>query len=256
MLKILFVEDDLVDQMAFLRMVKKQKLNYKLDIVDSVGLAADMLNQNSYDLVITDLNFPDGTAFDILEFTKNIPIIFVSGSNDKNIINKSKESGVNQFLIKDNQLEYLKSLPKIINKITTGNHKEDEHIGELAPVDEEKLINASEKELVNLSHIKNLFDNNKDMINEVISLFLKQNPKQLKQLKVAIENNDERQSNMIAHQIKSGYTMMGMRMQRDIAELIEKTSTEKNINFEYLHKLIAQLIDSSNKAYPILSNHL
>ena len=64
--KILLVEDDLIDQMAFKKMIRNMELNYDFSIVGSAEEAAAAVEGNSYDLVITDYLLGDGTAFDVM----------------------------------------------------------------------------------------------------------------------------------------------------------------------------------------------
>ena len=66
-IKILFVEDDEVDQLAFKRQVEKQKLNYDVQFASSSEEAKKLLKSNYCDLVITDYNLGDGNALDVLE---------------------------------------------------------------------------------------------------------------------------------------------------------------------------------------------
>ena len=65
--KILLVEDDRLDQMAFKRLVKEENLPYDYTIAGSVAQAAQILGGEKFDLVFVDYLLGDGTAFDVLE---------------------------------------------------------------------------------------------------------------------------------------------------------------------------------------------
>lgn len=114
--KILLIEDDPIDQMAFERFVKMEKLNFEYDIADSVQTAQTKLSANQYDVIITDYMLGDGNAFDILDLGFKIPLIFTSGVGDEEIIVRAMKKGASDYLIKDTARNYLKVLPLTIEK--------------------------------------------------------------------------------------------------------------------------------------------
>ena len=77
--KILLIEDDKLDQMAFLRMAKIQEIPYDCTVAGSVAQAKEILQKNSFDIVILDHNLGDGTGFDVLDSIQNTPVVFVTG---------------------------------------------------------------------------------------------------------------------------------------------------------------------------------
>ncbi len=122
-LKVLLIEDDGVDQMAFKRLVEIKKLPYDYSIVGSVSAAKDILKSDKFDVIIIDYFLGDGTAFDILDLIVNIPTIFVSGVDDAEIAVKAMNSGAYDYLIKDENHSYLAFLP-----ITVENALKQKHI--------------------------------------------------------------------------------------------------------------------------------
>ena len=109
--KVLLIEDDEIDQMAFKRLVENEKLPYDCKIAGSVSEAQSILGSERFDVVIADYSLGDGTAFDILDWVKNTPIIFVTGAGDEGIAIKSWKAGACDYLIKDFKRNYLKTLP-------------------------------------------------------------------------------------------------------------------------------------------------
>jgi two-component system sensor histidine kinase/response regulator len=110
-IRILVIEDDKVDQMAFKRIVKDEGLSYDYDIAGSVSEAKKILHSKRFDIVITDYMLGDGTAFDIFDLIKDTPIIIVTGSGDEEIAVKAMKRGAYDYLIKDQERNYLKVLP-------------------------------------------------------------------------------------------------------------------------------------------------
>ncbi|GAI56271.1 unnamed protein product, partial [marine sediment metagenome] len=122
--KILLVEDDKLDQMAFKRLVEDTELPYDCTIAGSVSEAQSMLGSEQFDVVIADYALGDGTAFDILDWVKGTPIIFVTGAGDEEIALKAWKAGAYDYLIKDHQRNYLKTLPITVENVV--KHKKTE----------------------------------------------------------------------------------------------------------------------------------
>ncbi len=112
--KILLVEDDKVDQKAFMRLVKDRRLPYNYKIAGSVSEAEDILGSEGFDVIITDYSLGCGTASDILASIKNTPVIIITGT-EGSVINALKDR-VYEVLVKDMERSYLKVLPDTIEK--------------------------------------------------------------------------------------------------------------------------------------------
>jgi PAS domain S-box-containing protein len=114
--RVLLIEDDKFDQLAFKRLVKEDNLPYDYSIARSVSEAKEVLNSERFDIVITDYLLGDGTAFDIFDFIVDIPVIFVTGAGDEEIAVKAMKAGAYDYLIKDAQRNYLKVLSVTVEK--------------------------------------------------------------------------------------------------------------------------------------------
>jgi len=109
--KILLIEDDQLDQMAFKRFVDNNAIPYDCTLSGSVSQAKQVLNSNQFDIIITDHSLGDGTAFDILESAKNTPVIVVTGAGDEETAIKTWKAGAYDYLVKDINQNYLKAIP-------------------------------------------------------------------------------------------------------------------------------------------------
>lgn len=116
-IKLLLVEDDLVDQMAFKRLVKMEKLGYDYQIAGSISEALKILPANEFELVVSDFWLGDGTAFDLCDLQLDLPIIIITGSGDEEIAVKAMKAGAYDYLIKEPDRNYLKVLPLTIDKV-------------------------------------------------------------------------------------------------------------------------------------------
>jgi PAS domain S-box-containing protein len=109
--KILLIEDDELDQMAFKRFVDGNAIPYDCTVSGSVSQARQALNTNQFDIIITDHSLGDGTAFDILESARNTPVIVVTGAGDEETAVKAWKAGAYDYLVKDINQNYLKAIP-------------------------------------------------------------------------------------------------------------------------------------------------
>jgi PAS domain S-box-containing protein len=109
--KILLIEDDELDQMAFKRFVDNNAIPYDCTVSGSVSQAKQTLNSNQFDIIITDHSLGDGTALDVLELTINTPVIVVTGAGDEETAVKAWKAGAYDYLVKDINHNYLKAIP-------------------------------------------------------------------------------------------------------------------------------------------------
>lgn len=108
--KILLVEDDKLDQVAFIRMVEEQRLPYDCTVAASVSEAKQNLTSQSFDIVIADYALGDGSALDILDVIGDSPVIFVTGVGNEELAVTAWRAGAYDYLIKDSERHYLKTV--------------------------------------------------------------------------------------------------------------------------------------------------
>ena len=124
--RILYVEDDRVDQMAFKRLVRDQELKYDYVIAGSISEAKQIIASQQFDVVLTDYFLGDGTAFDIIDLVKETPIIFATGTGDEKIAVEAMRRGARDYLIKDPDRSYLTVLPLTVDKVIDERNRDRE----------------------------------------------------------------------------------------------------------------------------------
>lgn len=110
-IRLLLIEDDKVDQMAFKRFVQQENLPYDYSIAGSVAEAKTILDQTHFDIAISDYLLGDGTAFELFDFYGDTPVVFATGSGDETTAVEAMKLGAYDYLIKDPEGNYLKTLP-------------------------------------------------------------------------------------------------------------------------------------------------
>jgi PAS domain S-box-containing protein len=109
--KIMLIEDDRIDQLAFKQLVEEEELPYDCTIAASVSETKSILDSERFDVVICDYLLGDGTAFDILDLIDDTPVIVITGTGNEEIVVKAWRSGAYDYLVKDINRNYLKAVP-------------------------------------------------------------------------------------------------------------------------------------------------
>lgn len=112
--KVMLVEDDKLDRMAFLRFIEKENLKYDCKAASSISEAKEILDSETFDIIVSDFSLGDGTALDVFNITNNTPIILVTGAGDEEVAIKAWKAGAYDYLPKDVDRRYLKAIPKTI----------------------------------------------------------------------------------------------------------------------------------------------
>ena len=82
MIRILIVEDD--EAIANLLRMNLMKSGYECEMAENGEKAADLLEENFYDLVILDIMLPKMNGYEVLEYAKSleIPVIFLTAMGE------------------------------------------------------------------------------------------------------------------------------------------------------------------------------
>lgn len=107
--KILLIEDD--ENISFGIKTYLEKDSFKVDIGENLVGGKKKINLK-YDLVILDMNLPDGTGYEFFSFVKsksNIPIIFLTVVDEEEEIVKGLDLGADDYITKPFKLSILKS---------------------------------------------------------------------------------------------------------------------------------------------------
>jgi CheY-like chemotaxis protein len=104
-IKILVIEDNPGDVYLVEEQLEEfAKFSYELKNVGTLGEALSVLKEQPFDVIVLDLGLPDSyginTFFSIKNENPLIPIIILSGSNDKEIGAYAVEKGAKDFLVK------------------------------------------------------------------------------------------------------------------------------------------------------------
>jgi len=116
-IKLLFIEDDKVDQISFLRFVKEEQLPYQVTVASSINEAKAALKSDIFDIIVSDFMLGDGNAFDVLDLNLDIKTIITTGAGNEEIAVRAMKAGAQDYLIKDIDRNYLKLIPLAIDRV-------------------------------------------------------------------------------------------------------------------------------------------
>jgi PAS domain S-box-containing protein len=166
-LSILLIEDDLVDQMAFSRIMREQSKSYQVEIAGSIADARTCLGKKPIDIIISDFYLGDGTPLDILPeiLVRGIPVIVVTSVEDHDAATYAIKSGADDFLVKDQSYNYLKMLPSIIERtLRTHKVRDSDHPCETASASEVRTPESGMPEDTKEIHVRRFIIDQSELI--------------------------------------------------------------------------------------------
>lgn len=122
--KVLLIEDNQLDQMAFKRFVETNGIPYDYTIAGSVAEGKHAMSTDRFDIIITDHSLGDGTAIDVLHSAKDMPIIVVTGAGDEETAVNAWKAGAYDYMVKDINQDYLKAIPRTVENAIHHNEVE------------------------------------------------------------------------------------------------------------------------------------
>jgi signal transduction histidine kinase len=124
--KILFIEDDRVDQMAFERYVRTNEFPFNYQIAGSVGEAVEILAHEKFDAAVVDFLLGDGTAFDLFESLQGTPFIVITGTGDEGVAVKAMKAGAYDYVVKNTDSGHLQTIAITLENAIKRKRAEDE----------------------------------------------------------------------------------------------------------------------------------
>jgi PAS domain S-box-containing protein len=119
-LKILFVEDVLIDAELIWREIEKNKISFSKELVDNKEKYLEYLKDFEPDLIISDYRLPKFDGMTALRFRNElaplIPFILVTGSVNEEVAVECMKAGADDYILKDNLSRLGLAIVNSINK--------------------------------------------------------------------------------------------------------------------------------------------
>lgn len=177
MIKVLLVEDNNSIILGLEYLFKEEKFTY--NITKNKRDTLNLLDKESFDIVLLDISLPDGNGFDICKYIKqkkNIPVIFLTAKDEEKDVVMGFELGADDYIIKPfRNRELISRIKNVLrrksnldNCITVKDIKIDTEIGKVYRENKEIVLTKLEyKILYNLFVNKNKLITREEILNDI-----------------------------------------------------------------------------------------
>lgn len=236
--KILLFEDNLFNQRLAIKSVESFGFSIDAAIDGEKGLA--LLKQNTYDLILMDLQMPGMSGYDVTRVIRedlkmNIPIIAMTAHSLVGEKDRCLEAGMNDYLSKPFKQDDLKEK---INEVLqrTNEHTLKEESATIKPNNMEPAINVS--------YLKELSNGDKSFEKELLDLFLNDTAKDMRLIKESFEQKNINKIREISHKIKPSLQVIGAAFLQQKIDLLKRKIMEDEV---YDEILCQDVLDEFNK---------
>ncbi len=215
-LKILLAEDHPVNQTLAVALL--EKMGYHPDVAENGVAVLNILSQKTYDLILMDISMPEMDGY---ETTKHIierygntrpRIVAMTANAMKGDKEQALQIGMDDYITKPIQIprlvEVLQSTFRAISASASDAFSREML---LAPNALQILSELSEQ-------------TGRNLVGEVIDLFLEHSPAQLKRLSDAIAEQNFKQICMTAHRLKGAALNVGAKRVAELCRLLEEAA--------------------------------
>ncbi len=227
-MKVLVVEDNKMNQFF----IKQLLSNWEIDthVAENGQVALEKIERYAYDLILMDMHMPvmDGPeAAVLIRKSQNpnisqIPIIACSADVFPESKKKATESGMNFYLTKPLSE---KALEEILFSLKPNTDQNTINFNKISESVKNTIANNSAK-IYDLSFLKETFDNDPEVIQNVLQIFIEDTPEDYEKLKTGIKDQDFLTTKEIAHKLKSSFKTIGLNNEATFLQEIENTSRQ------------------------------
>lgn len=230
-IKILVVEDMELNQLLMKTLL--DDFGFECDIAANGKIAVEKLQENTYDVILMDLQMPEMNGFDATTYIRNtmkltLPIIALTADVTTVDVAKCKEVGMNDYISKpvDERLLYSKLVNIIKKPVLIIEHTE----GTSGATDKFKYVD--------MSYLTKLTQSNPKLMTEIITVYLKQTPDLVATMKQSFTDKKWDVLGATIHKMIPSFAIMGIHSDTTlIAQKIQEYALQLEHTFE-LNELI------------------
>jgi len=243
--KVLVAEDNTMNQFVINKLLTKW--NAEVFMADNGSKALEILEREPIDVVLMDLQMPELNGYDTTKIIRDsnslvlnhkVPIIALTADAFSETKKRVLESGFDDFVTKpfDQDTLFLKIKRQQYKASEIENH---ESIGPA-------MSDVNKDGLIDLSYFREVVGDDDDMLVELLTMFLDQNPKEINDLKFMHEAGSMDDVKKLAHKMKSSLGTLGMKATVHVLNMIEKEALEGNK--DRVGELVAVVTHSCDQA--------
>ncbi|GAB3195669.1 PAS domain S-box-containing protein [Pontibacter aydingkolensis] len=247
--RVLLAEDNEVN--IFLAKSIMENWKFKVDVAHNGCEAVNMVEQNSYDLVLMDIQMPELSGLDATHLIRSnpdkkkssIPIIALTANALKGDAEKYLSIGMNAYISKPFEEEdlYLKIFSVLPHK---ARMRKGDHLGNATvPAD------APSEPLYDLSILHKMSRGNEAFIQRTKNLFIQTVPETLADIELKKQNSDWAGVSAAAHKLKPTIDTLRIEKLKEVIRQIEfgakaqKPDEGVTENIAYLQQVMAQVLE-------------
>jgi CheY-like chemotaxis protein len=201
--KVLVVEDIALNQLLMRTLL--DDFGFKCDIASNGKIALEKLQENTYDIILMDLQMPEMNGFEATEFIRKklklkIPIIALTADVTTSDLAKCKAVGMDDYISKPVDERLLESkIIQFLTKVTLEkkNIPEDNN-------------SADNKKYINLQFLTKRTKADPQLIREMITLYIGQTTSLIKEMLESAKSKDWKALQAIAHKMIPSFSIVGM----------------------------------------------
>jgi PAS domain S-box-containing protein len=236
-IKVLVVEDIALNQLLMKTLL--DDFGFEQDIASNGKIAIEMMQNNTYDIILMDLQMPVMNGFEATEYIRNtmnskVPIIALTADVTTVDLAKCKAVGMNDYISKpvDDKLLYSKIIG-YVKKPNLEKSKKDS---------ENSYSQSTTLKYVDLSYLSHRTKSNPQLMMEMISLYLTQTPPLIIAMKQGLQDKNWNALQSAVHKMIPSFSIMGISKDfENIAKKVQEDTDNIVRNNNRMGNLILQL---------------
>lgn len=220
-IKVLVAEDIVLNQLLMKTLL--DDFGFEHEIASNGKIAIEKLQQNTYDIILMDLQMPEMNGFEATEYIRNtmnskIPIIALTADVTTVDLTKCKAVGMNDYLSKpvDEKVLYNKIVGLLINYKSMDYNITDLNID----------IQSSTLKYVNLEYLTHRTKSDPKLMMEMISLYLAQTPPLISAMNQGLKDKDWNLLQSAVHKMIPSFSIMGI--SKDFEKIARRVQEDAN----------------------------
>lgn len=249
--RVLLVDDDSVNRLLGKTILEKFACQF--DIAINGSEAIQKLKQQTYDIVLLDIHMPDISGTDVARFLRfdmkdtTTKMVAVTAAVMKDDIQRYYKAGINDFLVKPFKEIYLFNKMCEVLQIQNKTY----------PKTREEIIlkEALSPKSYDLSELKRMTGNSKEMINQMIFTFLENSDEAITSFQSHLTKEDWNKVGEVAHKLLPSYRHLEVR--KVTSQLTEiKTKTLVKPDYLVVPALVKNTIAAMKKVMADLKSEI
>lgn len=220
--------------------------NLKAEFVDNGEKAWNLIQNNHYDMILTDIHMPKMGGIELCRKVrelnssyKDIPIVALTANVLDSDLKQYISSGMTECLVKPFDEELLRSM---ISELLLGEYEPQSKINDI------DITEIEDEPLFDLSQIKQFTSDDPELINQILNQFIDSARENLKALREAADEKNYLEIGSIAHKMLSSFNQLKVvsvaPLLKELEDLLHKKS-EVVESPDYINELVDEVEQNS-----------